>query len=192
MAEPKWVTINGRHIPIYEDDFESKYKNINPGYKKDAGIFDKEGRNNNCVKCALAFEANMRGNDTEANPFEFGNPEDLNKSRSVEKAFGLRKGDIWEVGDTSTKGVIKNVTEFMEEFGPGSRAILQSWTASQKHAFNVINDNGRIIFVDPLSGVSDGGKKVLSGVKLNGLGLIRTDDREMSKEYSEWAYKSRK
>ena len=68
----KYAQIEKNQKEAFEQKLFEKYKNINPNFKKDASHLDPEGYNNNCVMCALAFEANMRGEDVEAKPFKFG------------------------------------------------------------------------------------------------------------------------
>ena len=206
--EPKrWVTVAGKHFPIYEDEngnevfgigedtksttLEDKYKNINPGYKPNGDIYDKTGRNNNCVECAVAFEANMRGEDVEANAFEFGNPTSLAKSRSIHTAFGISRGDVWDVDRGSTAKTIKEIELTMEDFGDGSRAIIQCESKGFRHTMNVMNDGGNVVFVDAQRGIHGDGKKVLKDINTQGMGLIRTDDKPINEEYAKWAYKRR-
>lgn len=195
----KWVTINGRHVPIYEDNFsDEKYMHINPN-KGSKEQYDPYGYN--CVKCALAFEANMRGEDTEANAFEFGNTDDVNKSRHPEKAFN--GAEAWGVSYTTGPGksprekVVNNIIDTMkEDFGDGSRAIIVTHGKGNQHTFNVINEKGKVIFVDSQSGIHGegfaGGVKVFKGIQNSTMvDIIRTDDVDMNEEYKKWAYKNR-
>lgn len=216
MAEREpiaWVTRGGKHIPIFADEpnadekkkdkeiaknkaegisknLEEKYKNINPGFKKDASNLDKEGFNNNCVKCALAFEANMRGQDTEANPFKFADSEDIDKSKKVNDAFGVKSRDVWEVGRPKKDAAIQEIELMMkEDWGDGSRAIIQEGGGGRRHTMNVINQSGDIMIVDAQSGKHGNVKQMLKGIDTKNLVMFRTDDKQISSEYSKWAYK---
>lgn len=197
MAEPvKWITINGAHVPIFDEQKKSladKVKQVNPNFKKGASIYDKEGYNNNCVQSAIAMEAVLRGEDVEANPFEFGNSEHLDKSRKPAEAFGTKMSrDGWEVQGNRDK-VIKDIEYFMkEDFGEGSRAIYQTDSPTSKHTINIINDGGKIIFIDGQEGTIGSGKKVLAGMKTFHGEILRVDDKEIDPEYAEWAYRRRK
>lgn len=190
-----YTTKDGKHINTdwFQEDsrtLEDKYKHVNPNYKKDASSLDKDGFNNNCVKCAIAFEANMRGNDVEANAFKFGDANDLDKSRSVEKAFNQK--DSWDVGRSKKEQTANEIEMMMkEDFGNGSRAIIQE-LGSRRHTMNVINDNGKVIMVDAQSGKSGSVSKMLTGINTKQMVLFRTDTQDISPEYAEWAYKKRK
>ena len=194
MAEPiKWITVNGKHVPIYEDSLENKVKQINPNFKPGESIYTKGGYNNNCVQCAIAVEAMFRGEDVEANNFEFGDPDSLHKAKSPDEAFGVKMSrEGWEVTGNRDK-VIKDIESFMkDDFGEGSRAIYQTQSASSKHTINIINDHGKIIFIDGQNGTVGSGKKILAGMKTMQGDLLRVDDKEINPEYSKWAYKSRR
>lgn len=194
----RWVTWKGRRIPIYKDtgevkSLEEKAKGINPNFKKDASIYDKEGYNNNCVQCAIAVEAMLRGEDVEANPFKFGDSDTLHKSKSPAEAFGTKMSrDGWEVSGNRDK-VIEDIEYFMkEDFGEGSRAIYQSSSPTSKHTINIINDGGKIIFIDGQNGIIGSGKKVMAGMKTFHGEILRVDDKEIDPEYANWAYRRRK
>jgi hypothetical protein len=173
-------------------NLEEKYKYVNSKFKKDSDIYDKEGFNNNCVKCALAFEANMRGNDTEANPFKFGDSNDIDKSKNINKAFGVDREDVWDVGRAKKELAVREIELMMtEDFGNGSRAIIQIESAGVRHTMNIINQNGKIIVIDAQNGTQGSVKDKLKGLPTNHIQLIRTDDKIINKDYAEWAYKRR-
>lgn len=170
---------------------EDKYKHINPNYKKDSTMYDKEGFNNNCVKCAIAFEANMRGDDVEANPFRFATSEDIDKSKSIAKAFN--QNEPWVVGRPKKEATIREIELMMtEDFGKGSRAIIQEGGGGRRHTMNVINDGGNVIVIDSQNGTHGSLSKMLKGIDTKSMILIRTDTQDISPDYSEWAYKRRK
>ena len=184
--------IKHNHSEGDKKSLEEKIKNINPRFKKDASNLDKEGYNNNCVKCALAFEANMRGQDTEANPFKFGQAEDIDKSKNVNKAFNVDRGDVWEVGRPKRDQVVREVELMMtEDFGDNSRAIIQIESAGVRHTMNVINQNGKVLVIDAQNGTLGTVAEMLKGLPTKNVNLFRTDDKDIDKQYSEWAYKKR-
>lgn len=208
-GKPKgWITRNGVHIPIYDNYTaeknepkarikkstkfsEEKYKHINPGYKQD---LNKAWDPNkwNCVRCALAFEANMRGNDVEAYPHKFGELEDGEKTHenAIVKALG-KKGDEWDVGGTKRELVVKRISDMMEDFGPNSRAILFLQHKGGKHVVNVLANNGNPIIVDAQAAKHGSVKDMLKYYVTKQASIIRTDDATIPKEWSDWAYKKR-
>lgn len=176
-----------------KDNLESKYKNINPNFKQGASNLDKDGYNNNCVKCALAFEANMRGADTQANPFKFGYSDELDRSKNVNNAFGVSRGDVFEVGNSRRDAVVREIELSMkEDFGRGSRAIIQIQSGSTRHTMNVINDNGKVKAIDAQSGQSGSVSQMLKGLPTKSVAFFRTDDKEIKQDWSDWAYKNRR
>ena len=213
MAEPiTWITRGGKHIPIFTDAptedekkkewqmreskkqasekiLEEKYKNINPNYKQNASNLDKEGYNNNCVKCALAFEANMRGNDVQANPYEFGKLNERDMSKFPEKAFNQK--DVWDVGSNNRERVISEINANMEDYGNNSRAIVQVVSEQTKHTINVINQGGKILIIDAQAGKQGSVAEMLKGLPTKSVKMFRTDDKDIVQEYSNWAYKRR-
>lgn len=213
MKEPiAWITRGGKHIPIFDDGptdeernkerqigesskqasdktLEDRYKNINPNYKQGASNLDKAGYNNNCVKCALAFEANMRGDDVQANPFEFGKLGEKDMSKAPEKAFGQK--DVWDVGSNNRDRVISDIEANMQDYGKTGRAIIQIDSGQTKHIMNVINQNGKVQIVDAQAGKHGSVADMLKGLPTKNVKMFRTDDKNISKEYSDWAYKRR-
>lgn len=173
-----------------EEDLENAYKEINPGFKQGASSLDKDGFNNNCVKCAIAFEANARGANVQANSFKFGDSEDLSKSRAYEKAFD--GANTWEVGRAKKAQTVREIELTMtEDFGVGSRAIIQEHGAGRRHTMNVVNLNGKVVVVDAQAGKHGSVNTMLTGLDTKNMTLTRTDNLKMNKEYQQWAYRSR-
>jgi len=191
-----WITVNGKHIPIFDEDTTSDIstiiKQINPNYKEGANAFDKEGYNHNCVSCALAFEAAMKGEDVEANPFKFGDPDTNDKTNEhrIAEAFD-RKHDIWEVGADKRDLAIKRINDMMEDFGPKSRALLFLYHKGGKHVVNVVNENGKTTIVDAQSGKYGNVSNMLKYYNTKTAEIMRVDDATLSDEYKRWAYKKR-
>lgn len=209
-----WITKNGKHIPIFADsanedeirkekqtadnkaqadskNLEEKYKHINPGFKANASHLDPAGYNNNCVKCALAFEANMRGNDVEAKPFVFADSGELDKVRQASKAF--KDADVWNVGRNKREMVVREIELTLnEDWGKGSRGIIQIRSAQTKHTMNVINQEGKVIVIDAQAGKQGSVSQMLKGLPTKDVHLFRTDNLSINEEYKDWAYRRRK
>ncbi len=103
---------------------------------------DAPGRNNNCIDCARATEANWRGQDAMAaslrDPDLPGVPVD--------------RLEDWS-GGRMVPATLDEVAEQLTELGPGSSAMIASaWDTGGAHAFNAVNDGGIIKWVDAQSG----------------------------------------
>lgn len=169
------------------------YIHINPNFNADADSLDAKGYNNNCVKCALAFEANMRGGDTEAEPFKFGYSEEIDRSENVNRAFGVDRTDIWDVGRPTRSEAVREINLTMkEDYGNGSRAIIQIKSRGTRHTMNVINQNGRVQIIDAQSGKQGSVSEMLRGLPTSQILMFRTDNRSINPEYSKWAYRDRR
>lgn len=170
---------------------EDMYIHINPNFKADTSHLDPEGYNNNCVKCVLAFEANMRGADVEAKPFVFASGEELDKARQIDNAFN--NTDVWNVGRNKRDLVVQEIElTLKEDWGEGSRGIIQIQSANTKHAMNVINDNGIIKVIDAQAGKQGTITQMLKGLPTRDVTLFRTDNLQIKEEYKDWAYKKRR
>lgn len=170
---------------------ESKYKNINPGFKKNASNLDSAGFNNNCAQCALAFEANMRGDDVEAKPFKFGYLGERDKAVRIDKAFN--NADTWNVGRNKRELVVNEIElTLREDWGKGSRGIIQVQSGNIKHVMNVINQNGEVTVIDAQAGKHGTVAEMLKGLPTKNVNLFRTDNLQIKDEYKDWAYRRRK
>ena len=166
-------------------------KRINPNFNQNASNLDVAGYNNNCVQCAIAFEANMRGENVEANPFIFADRDTLNKARNVEDAFNNE--DVWNVGRNKKQDAIREIDLMMkEDWGKGSRAILQENSAGRKHTMNIINDNGNIIVIDSQNGTKGTLSTMLKGINTKDMKLFRVDNKPINKDFAKWAYHNKK
>ena len=178
--------INSGIIDVVPD----KYKNINPEFKFGISNLDKSGFNNNCAKCAIAFEANMRGNDVEAKPFKFGYGEEIDRSKNIANAFGLKSSDEWYIsGNKET--AIREIISMAEDWGIGSRGIIRVEAKGLRHVMNVVNDNDKIKIVDAQSGTVGSVKTMLKGLPTHSIYIFRTDNKSINNKFAEWAYRSR-
>lgn len=221
----RWITVNGNHIPIkkgeseedaikrfndYVDNATGKkkkkdteevddkiVKQINTNWKQDTDFLDKDGWNNNCAKCAVAFEMAMRGEDVEANAFKFGQLGEKDKSKYIYKAFGLKQGDGWQVQEKKKEMALTRLRQIAEDqFEDGDRAIIKTYAKDIKHVMNMVVKNGHIILVNS----QDGTQEDITSVKKSKLlsyfmpvmEIYKVSDKPIDKEYAEWAYKKRK
>ena len=127
----------------------------------------------NCQRCAPAYEMRRRGYDVEAQPCP------------VHDNLSYRPEDAWENPDVrTTEGNGKeSIKARMSEWGDGSRAeILVYWKEGEGHAFSAEQINGETIFVDPQKGVMDA-EWYFDEVKEDGSTRFwRTDDIEPSSD----------
>jgi len=107
---------------------DPEFPNANPkGYTK------------NCINCAIATDATLAGRPASA---LFGKPVGL---EVLEKEFGGKFQPVRGPGD---------VRKILSESGNGARGIVagESLTDNPGHVFNVVNDNGKIRFIDGQKG----------------------------------------
>lgn len=219
----RWITVNGNHIPIkkgeseedaikrftdYVDKASGKkkkdieevddklVKSINPNWKQDTHFLDKDGWNNNCAKCAVAFEMAMRGEDVEANEFKFGQLGEKDKSVHVYKAFNLSQGDGWWINEKKKEMALTRLRQVAEdEFKDGDRAILKTYAKDIKHVMNMVVKNGHIILVNSQDGTQEDITSVKKSKLLSSflphIEVYKVSDKQVDKEYADWAYKKR-
>ncbi|MDO0911297.1 toxin glutamine deamidase domain-containing protein [Streptomyces sp. DT2A-34] len=121
------------------------------------------GRSNNCADCSRSFLETWYGNpqvsaprtvdldeNGKHNPFT---PEDNANANQI-RWTGAAHTYAGPGGDPNTAN---NIASTLQQAGPGSAAIVQvDWPGGGGHAFNVVNHNGKIVWIDTQSGeVSD-------------------------------------
>lgn len=121
------------------------------------------GRSNNCADCSRSFLETWYGNpqvsaprtidldeNGKHNPFT---PEDNANDNQI-RWTGAAHTYAGPGGDPNTANTIAST---LQQAGPGSAAIVQvDWPGGGGHAFNVVNHNGKIVWIDTQSGeVSD-------------------------------------
>ncbi|MGI5378646.1 toxin glutamine deamidase domain-containing protein [Streptomyces sp. CA-251387] len=121
------------------------------------------GRSNNCADCSRSFLETWYGNpqvsaprtidldeNGKHNPFT---PEDNANDNQI-RWTGASHTYAGPGGDPNTAN---NIASTLQQAGPGSAAIVQvDWPGGGGHAFNVVNHNGKIVWIDTQSGeVSD-------------------------------------
>ena len=142
------------------------------------------GYQENCQRCAWAFEMQRRGYDVEALP----SPKD----------DYLCKGDNWMriaqskltkdfVGASSVKTEVANITYTMQNWGEGSRGIVRMVKGGDGHAFNVEYKNGKVVAYDAQTGWKGSLTSILSGSIRNYTSLVRSDNVKFNpKEVSKY------
>lgn len=220
----RWITVNGNHIPIkngeseedaikrftdYVDNASGKkkkeavdedvIKQINPSYKAGERTWDKDGWNNNCAMCAVAFEMAMRGEDVQANPYQFGYPEFRNKSKNIEKAFGCTYKDGLQITERKKEMFVHRIHQEFDDWQDGDRGIIKmsgdKTNPTSRHVINVVKQNGHTILVDSQDGTQEDitsakNIKMFKGFA-NTVDVYKVSDKNVDKEYAEWAYKKR-
>jgi YD repeat-containing protein len=121
---------------------------INPG-----GV-NAQGRGVNCVYCAIATDSTVRGNAASALPVT------LNSYGSA-GGQGVRISVLTEqYGGSFTGMSVRQIEQFISNGGPGTQGIVVGLRFLSAHAFNVVNQNGKAVFIDGQSGtlanLSDG------------------------------------
>ncbi|WP_255346056.1 toxin glutamine deamidase domain-containing protein [Streptomyces chartreusis] len=121
------------------------------------------GRSNNCADCSRSFLETWYGNpqvsaprtvDTDANGNpDYWSPEDNANDNQI-RWTGASHNYAGPGGDPNTAN---NIASVLQQSGPGSAAIVQvDWPGGGGHAFNVVNHDGNIVWIDTQSGdVSD-------------------------------------
>ena len=158
----------------------------------DNGLSDKVGRDiinpdhldENCQRCAIAYELRARGLDVTASPGESG---DLAMTSRILSCFV--KPDMKTYMDYDLDGdheIARQTLKQMKEWGDGARALVLAQYGSFGHAFNLINKNGKVYLQDSQSGQSwDAESKdtIEQGLQLTGAfnaTLVRTDNAKLS------------
>lgn len=162
----------GKPMSIY-----NAVKGANPYYDGSYKEFSE-----NCQRAVIATEARMRGYDVTAQPTFKGdklpNTAHVNPKTGVKNGFwqGAFKGAKPEKTPTQA-----SVESKMKEYGNGSRGILQvTWKHGGGHALNVVNNGGKIEYVDGQIGAKYSGKQLFKQIRSNSTQLTRTDNLKFS------------
>ncbi|MGW1751504.1 toxin glutamine deamidase domain-containing protein [Streptomyces sp. NPDC002092] len=138
----------------FPDPFEGNWSQL----QNDGGV-NVPGRSNNCADCSRSFLETWYGNpqvsaprtlDTDANgkPDHWSPEDDANENQI--RWTGAAHTYAGPGGDPATAD---NIANTLQQAGPGSAAIVQvDWPGGGGHAFNVVNHNGNIVWVDTQSG----------------------------------------
>ncbi|MEU9395909.1 toxin glutamine deamidase domain-containing protein [Streptomyces sp. NPDC048324] len=138
----------------YPDPFDGNWSQL----QNDGGV-NVPGRSNNCADCSRSFLETWYGNpqvsaprtlDTDANGKpDLWSPEDNANDNQI-RWTGAAHTYAGPGGDPNTAN---NIADTLQQAGPGSAAIVQvDWPGGGGHAFNVVNHNGKIVWIDTQSG----------------------------------------
>ncbi|WP_329532105.1 toxin glutamine deamidase domain-containing protein [Streptomyces sp. NBC_01450] len=117
------------------------------------------GRSNNCADCSRSFLETWYGNPQVSAPRtpdtdEHGNPDPFapenNANENQIRWTGAAHAYAGPGNDPETAN---NIASVLQQSGPGSAAIVQvDWPGGGGHAFNVVNHDGNIVWIDTQSG----------------------------------------
>ncbi|WP_344499666.1 toxin glutamine deamidase domain-containing protein [Streptomyces enissocaesilis] len=117
---------------------------------------DTPGRNNNCVDVALSTVDTYTGNPTAAaartpDPDPDGNPSDRGENGGrdrIENTLGARFSDLGNGRDA-----FDHLENTLRTSGHGSQAVIITQDPNGRaHAWNAVNHNGRITYIDAQTG----------------------------------------
>ncbi|MER6424194.1 toxin glutamine deamidase domain-containing protein [Streptomyces sp. NPDC001137] len=138
----------------HPDPFEGNWSQL----QNDGGV-NVPGRSNNCADCSRSFLETWYGNPQVSAPRtldldEHGKPNlwspEHNANDNQIRWAGAAHTYAGPGGDPNTAN---NIADTLQQAGPGSAAIVQvDWLGGGGHAFNVVNHNGNIVWVDTQSG----------------------------------------
>ncbi|QTZ91823.1 hypothetical protein SU9_010315 [Streptomyces auratus AGR0001] len=119
------------------------------------------GRSNNCVDCSRSFLETWFGNPQVSAPRTWDTNPDGSLDRRTGERGGIHNINRWantplrHSGNTA-EGYAR-VAQDLHNAGPGAGAIIVvAWQDGSSHAFNAVNHNGKVVWVDAQSGqVSD-------------------------------------
>ncbi|WP_185124215.1 toxin glutamine deamidase domain-containing protein [Streptomyces sp. TLI_185] len=138
----------------HPDPFEGNWSQL----QNDGGV-NVPGRSNNCADCSRSFLETWYGNpqvsaprtldtDVNGNPDVWSPEHDANDNQI--RWTGAAHTYAGPGGDPNTAN---NIASTLQQAGPGSAAIVQvDWPGGGGHAFNVVNHDGKIVWVDTQSG----------------------------------------
>ncbi|MCX4457250.1 toxin glutamine deamidase domain-containing protein [Streptomyces sp. NBC_01728] len=117
------------------------------------------GRSNNCADCSRSFLETWYGNPQVSAPRtpdtdEHGNPDPFAPENNAnENQIRWTGAAHTYAGPGNNPETANNITSVLQQSGPGSAAIVQvDWPGGGGHAFNVVNHNGNIVWIDTQSG----------------------------------------
>ncbi|MCZ1011222.1 toxin glutamine deamidase domain-containing protein [Streptomyces lydicus] len=115
------------------------------------------GRSNNCADCSRSFLETWYGNPQVSAPrtpdlAADGTPDHWSPEKDANENIIGWTGAPHSYAGTSPDGHAVIARDLLQA-GPGSSAIVQvNWDGGGGHAFNAVNHNGRIVWVDTQSG----------------------------------------
>ncbi|WP_159403801.1 toxin glutamine deamidase domain-containing protein [Streptomyces sp. NRRL S-646] len=117
------------------------------------------GRSNNCADCSRSFLETWYGNPQVSAPRtldldEHGKPNLWSPEHNAnDNQIRWAGAAHTYAGPGNNPDTANNIASTLQQAGPGSAAIVQvDWPGGGGHAFNVVNHNGNIVWVDTQSG----------------------------------------
>ncbi|MDO0937047.1 toxin glutamine deamidase domain-containing protein [Streptomyces sp. DG2A-72] len=117
------------------------------------------GRSNNCADCSRSFLETWYGNPQVSAPRtldtdEHGNPDPWSpEDNANDNQIRWTGAAHTYAGPGNDPDTANNIASVLQQAGPGSAAIVQvDWPGGGGHAFNAVNHNGNIIWIDTQSG----------------------------------------
>ncbi|WP_067035194.1 toxin glutamine deamidase domain-containing protein [Streptomyces dysideae] len=117
------------------------------------------GRSNNCADCSRSFLETWYGNPQVSAPRtldtdENGKPNLWSPENNAnENQIRWTGAAHTYAGPGNDPNTAQNIASVLQNAGPGSAAIVQvNWNGGGGHAFNVVNHNGKIVWIDTQSG----------------------------------------
>jgi hypothetical protein len=117
------------------------------------------GRSNNCADCSRSFLETWYGNPQVSAPRTLDTDEHGNldpwspESNANENQIRWTGAAHAYAGPGNDPDTANNIASVLQESGPGSAAIVQvDWPGGGGHAFNVVNHDGNIVWIDTQSG----------------------------------------
>lgn len=146
---------------------------VNPNYQKSVKLRDAK-YTENCQRCIWAFEAQQRGYDVEAKPYE-----------GKKDPFYTGKANWLGVVDYIGRGerfgsyhVDQEMSNKMAKWGDGARAIVYvQWKRGSAHVFNAVQSGGATYYYDAQSGRQIDVTKYLADAVKNKTIMWRVDDK---------------
>ncbi|MGN1412467.1 MAG: phage minor capsid protein [Oscillospiraceae bacterium] len=121
---------------------------INPDFQEHINL-EWEGATNNCQRCVVAFEMQMRGYNVKATHYT-GNNDEI-KAGKWQLAF---KNAIFE--DCPNGNGLEDIKNKMKKWGDGARAIIGvDWKDGYSHVFSAEYKFGEVHFYDPQANIVD-------------------------------------
>jgi hypothetical protein len=117
------------------------------------------GRSNNCADCSRSFLETWRGNPQVSAPRTLDTDENGNLDPWSPESDANENQIRWSgaphsyAGEGSDPDTAQRIADDLLQAGHGAHAIVQvDWPGGGGHAFNAVNHNGKVVWIDTQSG----------------------------------------
>ncbi|WP_157839173.1 toxin glutamine deamidase domain-containing protein [Streptomyces flavidovirens] len=117
------------------------------------------GRSNNCADCSRSFLETWRGNPQVSAPRTLDTDENGNLDPWSPESSANENQIRWSgaphsyAGEGSDPDTAQRIADDLLQAGHGAHAIVQvDWPGGGGHAFNAVNHNGQVVWIDTQSG----------------------------------------